>query len=552
MRKHFPLILAATLAVFSPFITSAQQCQWMAMTGGSTADICHAIAIDAAGNSYVAGFFTGTVDFGLGPLVAMGGTDAFILKRDPVGIVLWVRVFGGSHHEEICGLATSDDGFVYAVGWFQSPSLPCGNAVVLSNTDTTSHDAMLITLDFSGNTVWARQSGGASSEQAYAVDCGPSGIVIVVGSYFDTASFGSSVLPSYGGRDAFVIGYDSAGTLLFTEHGGGPHDDGAYGVACDPAGAFFCVTGHFNFGPMQSDSARFGNQVIVSSGYTDIFLACYDMNDTCQWVRGAGGGNFGDEGRDVAISDAGEIYVTGLFSGTAFFGTSAVSTNSTADAFVASYDPMGALRWVASTASVPQGNAVGYSIAIDDAGNPTIAGGFECALAPGQCFVASDGSYDLFAAGFDRADGTCLWAAQGGGRDEDWACAIAFDLTGSCYMAGVCMSAPMQFGSCIGATAGQPDGFVAKFGVPLGLSEAIADHSSLSMYPNPFTDQFTIELPIDAISEIVLRDISGREIMRMQVTGRVIIPRNNLPDGLYMLAVLRGGVLCGTARLIAQ
>jgi hypothetical protein len=41
------------------------------------------VAVDSANNVLVAGYFSGTADFGTGPLVSEGGSDVFVAKYGP-------------------------------------------------------------------------------------------------------------------------------------------------------------------------------------------------------------------------------------------------------------------------------------------------------------------------------------------------------------------------------------------------------------------------------------------------------------------------------------
>ncbi|MEQ2006712.1 MAG: immunoglobulin domain-containing protein, partial [Limisphaerales bacterium] len=63
--------------------------------GGTGADSVQALARDAAGNSYLAGFFTGTLALGTTNLVSAGGDDIFVAKVSPAGTVLWAAHCGG-------------------------------------------------------------------------------------------------------------------------------------------------------------------------------------------------------------------------------------------------------------------------------------------------------------------------------------------------------------------------------------------------------------------------------------------------------------------------
>ena len=68
---------------------------WAARLGGTGSDNGSAIAVDAAGNVYTAGSFSGTADFDPGAgtqnLVSIGSFDVFVSKLDASGNFLWVN-----------------------------------------------------------------------------------------------------------------------------------------------------------------------------------------------------------------------------------------------------------------------------------------------------------------------------------------------------------------------------------------------------------------------------------------------------------------------------
>jgi len=95
-------------------------------TAGSTgSDGIWDIALDAAGNQYICGYFTGTVDIDPGPGVfnltmPAGQTqpDAFLLKLDVNGNFVWAKHFGGTVDglREIRGVELDNNGNVYLFG----------------------------------------------------------------------------------------------------------------------------------------------------------------------------------------------------------------------------------------------------------------------------------------------------------------------------------------------------------------------------------------------------------------------------------------------------
>src|SRR5262249_23092536 len=75
------LALATVLASCGEYI-------WSQRFGGASADVGQVVTTDRTGNMFVAGFFTGTVNFGGGSITS-SGTDIFLAKFSPTGQYLW-------------------------------------------------------------------------------------------------------------------------------------------------------------------------------------------------------------------------------------------------------------------------------------------------------------------------------------------------------------------------------------------------------------------------------------------------------------------------------
>jgi len=102
---------------------------WVRRAGGNNAiygDGGESVAIDAARNVYVAGYFSGTANFGTTNLPSSGFDDVFIAKYNPSGNLQWVRKIGGANLD--VGYAVALDaatnicvtGFFYATAAFGS------------------------------------------------------------------------------------------------------------------------------------------------------------------------------------------------------------------------------------------------------------------------------------------------------------------------------------------------------------------------------------------------------------------------------------------------
>jgi hypothetical protein len=93
---------------------------WARSAGGTSNEVGEAIAVDAAGNVLVAGYFNGTLRLGAVNLVSGGLEDIFLAKYDPAGNLVWARRAGGVGYDEARGVAIDSSGNIYMTGLFQN------------------------------------------------------------------------------------------------------------------------------------------------------------------------------------------------------------------------------------------------------------------------------------------------------------------------------------------------------------------------------------------------------------------------------------------------
>ena len=147
----------------------------------------------------------------------------------------------------------------------------------------------------------------------------------------------------------------------------------------------FDSTADFDFGPGVFN-------LRATRGGTDIFIARYDALGALVYAKSFGGGSGSAQCLD--IDNAGNIVITGNFSGTVDFDpgpgtTNLASTGRWGDIFVAKYDASG--NYVYAIKMGSDDWDIGYGIAMDDSGNAYITGGY-------------NGSAD-----FDPGAGTSSW-----------------------------------------------------------------------------------------------------------------------------------------------
>jgi hypothetical protein len=197
------------------------------------------IVVDAAGNSYVAGHYTGTMSFGNTTLTSQGGRDAFVTKLDPAGNFLWTRSIGSSSDDAAFGIAIDTQGSLFVTGYF-SGQVAFGNIVAQS---LSPNDAFVTKLDGNGDFQWVARGGGhgiSGGATGYAVAVDAAGRVFFSGRFNGTGDFAGLPLATAGEVDSFAVGINAAtGEALWVKGRGGPGLDSANGLATNSAGNVF-------------------------------------------------------------------------------------------------------------------------------------------------------------------------------------------------------------------------------------------------------------------------------------------------------------------------
>ncbi|MDH3443029.1 MAG: SBBP repeat-containing protein, partial [Deltaproteobacteria bacterium] len=198
------------------------------------------------------------------------------------------------------------------------------------------------------------------------------------------------------------------------------------------------------------------------------------------------GGTGADRGFSLTADGLGDVYVTGLFNGSATFGlgeANQTTLNSAGgdDVFVAKLDFNGLLQWV--TRAGGTGTDGGFGIAVDGLGNSYVTGFFNGITHPGtatfglgeanETTLISAGDRDIFVAKYG-SNGLLQWAkgAGAGGPSTDQGMSLALDGAGGVYVSGyfgdnaAAASATFGLGEVNQTTltsAGGTDIFLAKF-----------------------------------------------------------------------------------------
>ncbi len=310
--------------------------QWAKSLGGTGLEQGLGLAVSDAGDVYVTGMFTGTVDFdpAIGTaheLTAAGSAglqDGYVWKLNSQGDFVWARQFGADLYDSGHRVALGHDGSVYAVGHFRgtvdfgSPTNPLPLTVPASGT-TNTYFAKLDEL--TGESLWVRQMSGESNGAA-RVATDEFGNTYVAGDFDGSVTIGDGPTPlSEGGSDGYISKWDSGGNVLWAETvAGGPGEAYVHNLRLDAQGAPMLAM-HF------SGSADFdpgiGTASLTSVDDNDGAMLRLDTNGNFTSVR-----RFSGPGDTQAFSvdedSLGNVYVTGLFQGSVSLPTSDALTRS--------------------------------------------------------------------------------------------------------------------------------------------------------------------------------------------------------------------------------
>ena len=127
-------------------VPASSQTYFAVTFGGTSTDLGYGITVDSSGNSYIIGYFRGTVDFGAGNVISAGSDDIFVLKLNSSGTFQWVKTFGGTSTDLGYGITVDSSGNSYITGYF-SRTVDFGAGNVIS---AGSDDIFVLKLNSSG------------------------------------------------------------------------------------------------------------------------------------------------------------------------------------------------------------------------------------------------------------------------------------------------------------------------------------------------------------------------------------------------------------------
>lgn len=246
--------------------TIAQTTRFQRIMGSSGDERSYSIVQTKDGGYVLAGYTSGN---------GAGGDDAYIMKTDGLGKVIWHKTYGTSADEAAWKIKqTSDSGYV-----------------IVGTSSTKKGDGIIIKTDINGNLKWSKIIDEDSTHDIYnVIESRVDGSLYITG-YIKSDSFGS---------DAIIGKYSSTGSTVWFRRFGSIGNEEGYALVED-IGGNIAVTG-----VVINDSITIGGK-LGSMDDEDFFIAQFDKNGNMKWMK-----NFGTSGVDQAwdIKSYKGLYVT--------------------------------------------------------------------------------------------------------------------------------------------------------------------------------------------------------------------------------------------------
>jgi len=293
------------------------------------------------------------------------------------------------------------------------------------------------------NFQWARQIGGSSDDEPFAMVIDGSGNTYTTGVFGSVVDFdpGPAVFNlNYLAGYMFILKLDAAGKFVWARQFGGTQGR-PLAITLDGSGSIY-TTGYFS-GSVDFDPGSGVFNLTDVAGTTDIFIQKLDVNGSFIWAKSMGS-PLPDEATSIAVDFAGNVYTTGGFNGTADFdpgvGVFNLTAPSYANVFFSKLDASGNFVWAKNIGGTY--NAKGQAITTDPSGNVYATGWFGGTVdfdpGPATFELSVTGSIITFDAFVIKlsATGNFVWATNFGNSGNDIGYSLATDLAGNVYTTG--------------------------------------------------------------------------------------------------------------------
>ncbi len=311
VRRQSPALpwLAAAAAALAVLPAAASVVEFASYHGGCRGyQGIQDLAVDAAGDVWVAGYRPWDCD--QGPL------EVHLAKYTAAGERVALEEFGGHLDDEAKAVAIDAAGNLWVAGTTRSSRCcrPFPTVDPLQADNAGGADAFLTRLDPSGATIlYSTFLGGSGDDRATGLAIDPAGRIVIAGvtTSSDFPTFAPTQPLPGGGEDAFVAILEPDGSrLTFATYLGGSGDDAAARVALAGGSVLVAGTTTSSDLPVAALGPAQPYQAVYGGGSSDAFAARWTLDGGLEYVTYFGGAGR-DRGEGVAAAPGGAAVVAG-------------------------------------------------------------------------------------------------------------------------------------------------------------------------------------------------------------------------------------------------
>ena len=176
---------AGSSDVFLAKLDSVGGTSWAIRSGGSLAEVASASAIGKGEETWLAGYFLGTAQFGTIALTDTGYNDIFLAKFDAMGQCSTAIKMGGKSLDFGTALTPGDSGDVFLSGSFEETA-KFGPFVKTG----IGKDIFISSISTNGTVNWVLQAGGDNEDFSKGIYRVPGGDLLLTGYFYGFCWFG--------------------------------------------------------------------------------------------------------------------------------------------------------------------------------------------------------------------------------------------------------------------------------------------------------------------------------------------------------------------------
>jgi gliding motility-associated-like protein len=358
------------------------------------------LKVDKAGNVYLASDLRNETDMDPGPGVFMmtpsGFRDAFVVKLNTNGNLVWAKQFGGPDPQtgpQTSGIELDKNNDVIIAGTFNNTIDLDPGPGVLNTIPSPLFQSFIVKLDNDGDLIWGKQFGNGSEVYSGCnvsdIKSDNQGNIVLIGSFGRTVDFdpgpGEQVITSSpGSTDGFICKLDGNCNFIWVKTLQERNGDNNYSIT--PKGVDIdgmnniLITGWF-IGNYDFDPGA-GSQTFFSNPY-DCFILKLNAQGNYVWVKVLGGDE-SESGNDIVVDAANNVYVLGSFGSSMDYdpgpGTFFINSPYEEPSVLVKFSSEGNFIYAAPFIGMEYATDIFRRMAIDPALNIYITGAFDAVI----------------------------------------------------------------------------------------------------------------------------------------------------------------------------